>query len=625
MIPRRWLPVAVPTTLRATTAASAYFSAIRPASSSASSTFTMEALVSLCKRTGYVYPSSEVYTRQGGHAGFFDFGPLGVEMRRNLKQLWWRDMVLRRDDIVGLDSTIIGSPAIWRASGHVDEFTDPMVDCRESRVRLRADHVLFGEVMLQDGGGGGGASDDSVDSDGGRNILGYVSVMAGEAGDAALPADVAAKKAKRLRKSLGETGRLAPVVLRRLVEATPEEYPLVPSPVTDAAMEGGALTAVRDFNLLFETRIGAMVDSASTAYLRPETAQGIFTNFANVQRSSRLKLPFGIAQIGKAFRNEITPRNFLFRSREFEQMELEYFVEPPCATSASSAGVGGGDGSDGGDGGIRDGDGTGDGTAAAAAATAEEAKGKTEGNTGEATEEAWQASHAEWVKSRHTWLVEAVGLKPDLLSLDVQGPDDRAHYALACTDILFRFPFGEQELEGVAARGDYDLRKHQEHSGQSLGDLYDDSAGDARLPFTIEPSLGVDRLMLAVLCSAYEEETLAPTGSTEADDVRTGEGGGKETQGKKKKKKQQQKKVDTRTVLRLHPHVAPLKAAVFPLVKNNPEIVAFARDVLGSMKGRHGLHIGWDEAGAIGRRYRRMDEVGTPYCITVDHQVRPGR
>ena len=457
MIPRRWLPVAVPTTLRATTAASAYFSAIRPASSSASSTFTMEALVSLCKRTGYVYPSSEVYTRQGGHAGFFDFGPLGVEMRRNLKQLWWRDMVLRRDDIVGLDSTIIGSPAIWRASGHVDEFTDPMVDCRESRVRLRADHVLFGEVMLQDGGGGGGASDDSVDSDGGRNILGYVSVMAGEAGDAALPADVAAKKAKRLRKSLGETGRLAPVVLRRLVEATPEEYPLVPSPVTDAAMEGGALTAVRDFNLLFETRIGAMVDSASTAYLRPETAQGIFTNFANVQRSSRLKLPFGIAQIGKAFRNEITPRNFLFRSREFEQMELEYFVEPPCATSASSAGVGGGDGSDGGDGGIRDGDGTGDGTAAAAAATAEEAKGKTEGNTGEATEEAWQASHAEWVKSRHTWLVEAVGLKPDLLSLDVQGPDDRAHYALACTDILFRFPFGEQELEGVAARGDYDL------------------------------------------------------------------------------------------------------------------------------------------------------------------------
>jgi len=456
----------------------------------------MDEVVNVCKRRGFIFQSSEVY---GGYAGFFDYGPLGVELRANIKKAWWRDMVHRRNDVVGLDSSIIGSPKVWRASGHVDGFSDPMVDCKTSKLRYRADQLFWARA--------------EVDGE----LLGYVSLL--ETDDMQ---DLAVAAAEKLKRKAKMQGTLSVSDVKDFTEATDEEQQLIPSPATG---EPGSLTPPREFNLMFQTSVGAMSDASSVAYLRPETAQGIFTNFKNVVSTGRVKVPFGIAQIGKAFRNEITPRNFIFRSREFEQMEIEYFIPPD--------------------------------------------------------EECWKEFHEQWLQDSYSWLV-SIGLRPELLSRDVHEDHKLAHYARACTDFMFKFPFGTQELQGIAARGNYDLTSHATASGKSM-EYYDEARKEKYVPHVIEPSIGVDRLMLAVLCSAYA-----------VDEV-----GGEE-----------------RTLLRFHPRLAPIKAAVLPLVKNKPELIEKAEAIYKRLQRRY--HVTYDTAGAIGRRYRRMDEVGTPYCITVD-------
>uniref|UniRef100_A0A6U1N9R4 glycine--tRNA ligase n=1 Tax=Fibrocapsa japonica TaxID=94617 RepID=A0A6U1N9R4_9STRA len=458
----------------------------------------MDEIVALCKRRGIIFQSSEIYN---GFQGFYDFGPLGVELRNNIKQAWWKDMVHGREDIVGLDSSIIASPAIWKASGHVDGFSDPMVDCKESKNRYRADQLFFAKVEVEEDG----------------EVLGYLSLL--ESGDMQ---DQAEKQAKKMKKKAEKQGTLKPIELKEVAEATEEELALIPSPATGTP---GALTAPREFNLMFQTQVGALADASAVAYLRPETAQGIFTNFKNVVNTARIKLPFGIAQIGKAFRNEITPRNFIFRSREFEQMEIEYFIPPG--------------------------------------------------------DDQWQEPLKEWIQRSSDWL-KSIGIREELLGTEVHADDKLAHYARACTDITFKFPFGESELQGIAARGCYDLTQHQEGSGKSL-EYQVEGTKDKFLPHVIEPSLGVDRLLLALICSAYHKDEV----------------GGEQ-----------------RTLLRFHPRIAPIKAAVFPLVKNKPELMEKARGLFLTLQKRY--NVAWDVSGAIGRRYRRADEAGTPFCITVD-------
>jgi len=457
---------------------------------------SMDDVINVCKRRGFIFQSSEVY---GGFAGFFDYGPLGVELRQNIKNAWWRDMVHRRDDIVGLDSSIIASPSVWKSSGHLDGFSDPMVDCKTSKLRYRADQLFWSRA--------------EVDGE----LLGYVSMLECDEMES-----LAYEAANKLKKKAKLTGALSLSEPKDFTEASDEEQALIPSPATG---QPGSLTPPRDFNLMFQTSVGAMSDQSSIAYLRPETAQGIFCNFRNVVATGRVKVPFGIAQIGKAFRNEITPRNFIFRSREFEQMEIEYFIPPD--------------------------------------------------------DDAWKDFHEDWMQTSWDWLV-SIGLRPELLSRDVHEDHKLAHYARACTDILFRFPHGTQELQGIAARGNYDLTQHGEGSGKSM-EYFDEARKEKYIPHVIEPSIGVDRLMLAVLTSAYAEDEV---------------GGEK------------------RNFLRFHPKLAPIKAAVFPLVKNKPEVVALAKKIYTRLQRRY--HVVYDTSGAIGRRYRRMDEVGTPYCITVD-------
>jgi len=457
---------------------------------------TMEVLVSLCRRRGFVFQSSEIY---GGINGFFDFGPLGVEMRNNIKQAWWRDMVHRRDDIVGIDASIIMHPKVWEASGHVAGFTDPMVDCKESKMRYRADHLFFSPVVIE------------------GETIGYISVLETPGME-----EEAAEKADALKRKLARQGKLQPLELREYREATPDQYALIPSPATG---KPGSLTPPREFNMMFQTHVGAVRDDSAVAYLRPETAQGIFVNFKNVVDSGRVKVPFGIAQVGKAFRNEITPRNFIFRSREFEAMEIEYFIPPD--------------------------------------------------------DDAWPKFHSEWIETRLKWF-EDIGIPKDLLGKDVHEKGKLAHYAKACTDITFNFPHGMQELEGIAARGEFDLRQHQESSGKSM-EYFDEARRERYIPHVIEPALGVDRTFLAVLCAAYTE------------DIVDG---------------------DKRTVLRFHPRIAPVKAAIFPLVKNKPPLVDKAHEIHSKLQRR--WNVFYDESGAIGRRYRRQDEIGTPFCITID-------
>lgn len=461
----------------------------------------MEALVTLCKRRGFIFQSSEIY---GGYAGFFDYGPLGAELKKNIKDAWWKAMVHERDDIVGLDSAIIMHPKIWQASGHVDGFNDPMVDCKESKRRFRADQLFFSPV--------------SVDGE----VIGYVSVE--ESGTMQAEAE---EKAAEMKRKAARQGTLDPVVLKDYTEAHPSEYLLIPSPATG---KPGSLTPPRQFNLMFETKVGPLADESSTAYLRPETAQGIFQNYKNVVDTGRVKIPFGIAQIGKAFRNEITPRNFIFRSREFEQMEIEYFIDPD--------------------------------------------------------EETWPRVYREWIDRCKDWLA-SIGIPREMVSEDVHPPEKLSHYSKGTTDLMFTFPFGTQELWGIACRGNFDLSQHAKYSGKAM-ELFDEARKEKYVPHVVEPSLGVDRTLLAVLTAAYRE-----------DEVPNDKGN-----------------PEKRTYLKFHPKIAPFKVAVFPLVKNKTELVDKARELYKRLQKRWA--VTWDVSGAIGRRYRRQDEIGTPFCVTVD-------
>ncbi len=462
----------------------------------------MEEIISLSKRRGFVFQSSEIY---GGLNGFFDYGPLGVELRKNIKDAWWEDMVRRRQDMVGLDSSIIMNPKIWEASGHVDGFTDPMVDCKESKMRYRADQLFAAEVTVE------------------GNSLGWISLLESE-----VMQEEAVQMAEAIKRKSATQGTLDAVELRPFDELSEEQQILVPSPATG---KPGSLTPPREFNMMFETHVGALRDASSACYLRPETAQGIFANFKNVLDTGRVKVPFGIAQIGKAFRNEITPRNFIFRSREFEQMEIEYFIPPG--------------------------------------------------------DEHWPKFHRQWIDTRKNWF-SSIGLTSEYLGEEIHPQDKLAHYAKACTDITFKFPFGEHELEGIAARGCFDLTQHQNHSGKSM-EYFDESTKERYIPHVIEPSLGVDRTFLAVLCSAYSVDEI---------------GGEK------------------RTLMRFHPRVAPIKVGIFPLVKNKPELVEKAQNLLNRFQRK--WNVVYDQSGAIGRRYRRIDEAGVPFGITVDFETVEG-
>jgi glycyl-tRNA synthetase len=397
---------------------------------------TMEKLVNLCKRRGIIFPSSDIYC---GLGSTWDYGPLGVELKRNVKEAWWRETVQQRSDVLGLDAAILMNPRTWEASGHLQSFTDPLVDCKSCKQRFRADHL--------------------------------------------------------------ETNRCPAC--------------------------GGELTEARNFNLMFKTFMGPVEDTASTVYLRPETAQGIFVNFANIVDTQRVKLPFGIAQTGKSFRNEITPGNFIFRTREFEQMEMEFFIKPDPV---------------------------------------EEAK--------------W---FEYWLEQRFSWYVK-FGINSEHLRLRRHEADELSHYSRGTTDIEFMYPFGWGELEGVAKRGSYDLDRHAEFSGKDLT-YFDEESKSRYRPWVIEPAAGADRALLAFLLDSYAEDVVEN---------------------------------EERIVLRLDPRLAPVKAAVFPLLRKagQPEK---AQEVL-RMLQKH-FPVAYDQAGSIGRRYRRHDEVGTPYALTIDHQT----
>jgi glycyl-tRNA synthetase len=487
----------------------------------------MDKLVSLCKRRGFIFPSSEIY---GGINGFWDYGPLGVELKRNIKEAWWRDNVTARDDMVGLDCAIIMHPRVWEASGHVGGFADPMVDCRATKGRYRADqlYVVIGRFPKP--------------NEKGEVVEGWFAGIGSNPEEAGVEP---LKKIEKLKKRFGEP------MLRivSLLEISPEDRAKVVGPATD---QPGTLTEPRNFNLMFESHAGAVADEASKVYLRPETAQGIFVNFPNVVDTGRVKIPFGIAQIGKSFRNEINPRNYTFRSREFEQMEIEFFCHPEESSE-------------------------------------------------------W---YKYWRDTRFRWYVD-LGLRSDRLRLRDHDKDELAFYSIGTADIEYSFPFGVSELEGIAHRSDYDLSQHQKFSGKDLSYFDEDRwerdkaklgmtsfkeyvksrAGQENpgfpyqyIPHVVEPSAGADRATLAFLCEAYTEDEV----------------GG-----------------EPRTVLKFHPRLAPVKAAVFPLVKKDgmPEM---AEKIYRDLK-RH-FNVFLDEKGAIGRRYRRQDEAGTPFCITVDGQ-----
>jgi glycyl-tRNA synthetase len=406
-------------------------------------TVTMDTLVSLCKRRGFIFPSSEIY---GGLSSAWDYGPLGVELKNKIRDFWWKEMTQLHDNIVGLDAAILMHPRVWEASGHVENFTDPLVDCKKCKQRFRED-------MIPD--------------------------------------------ENRVSKKCPECG--------------------------------GDLTEPRNFNLMFRTHIGPVEDDASIVYLRPETAQGIYVNFKNVVQSGRVKIPFGIAQIGKAFRNEITTKNFIFRTCEFEQMEMQFFIDPK-------------------------------------------------------EDEEW---FSRWKQKRWDYY-RKLGIREEKLRFHQHGPDELAHYAKDAYDIQYEFPFGWKELEGIHNRTDFDLRRHGEFSGKDL--TYLDENNNRFTPFVIETSAGLTRTVLTVLCDAYDEEVVA-------------EG-------------------DTRVVLHLHPAIAPVMVGVFPLVKKDG-LAEIAKEIELSLREDYSTF--YDQSGAIGRRYRRQDEIGTPFCVTVDYQTKEDR
>lgn len=424
-----------------------------------SSETTMEKIISLAKRRGYVFPGSDIY---GGLANSWDYGPLGVELKNNIKKLWWKSFVSARLDVVGLDSAILMNPDIWKASGHLAGFSDPLMDCKKCKVRHRADKLIE-------------------------------------------------EKLESLGREVSEAAGLDHLALKGMIDELGIDCP-----------KCGAhdYTDIREFNLMFKTFQGVTEDQSSVVYLRPETAQGIFVNFKHLTNTSRKRIPFGVAQIGKAFRNEITPGNFTFRTREFEQMEMEYFCKPEASLEAH---------------------------------------------------EYWKTFCMAWLKD--------LGMQDELLRLRDHNDDELSHYSDATSDIEFQFPFGWGELWGIAHRGDFDLTQHQEHSKKDLS-YHDPVTNEKYLPHVIEPSLGADRVALAFLLSAYEEQTIGE---------------------------------DTRVVLKLHPKLAPVKVAVLPLSKKLNESAMKIFELLAPH-----WPCDFDESQSIGKRYRRQDEVGTPYCITYD-------
>lgn len=545
----------------------------------------MEKITSLCKRRGFIFQSSEIY---GGIQGFWDYGPLGAELKRNVKELWWSTMTRLRDDVVGLEATIIMHPAIWRASGHVDTFSDPMCDCLLTKKRFRADQIepQSGNAYHYTG---------AKDTTSAKEVAEPYAVLLA----AGKPPESARKTATQF---YAQRGLQTVELLGETVEKVENSQRYNPE-------NGSLLTPPVPFNLMFKTYVGPTATEADVAYLRPETAQAIFAQFKNVHETSRQKVPFGVAQMGKAFRNEVTPRNYTFRSREFEQMELEFFIKPDEAVEAV--------------------------TGAVATPAAKGHPGEPQPNWG------WQLWHQYWVEERIKFY-EGIGLPRTTLEEYWQKPEELAHYARACVDILFKFPFGTQELEGIAARSDYDLSQHERCSGKAMGifdeelrtafgklppekqtelkDRYyaarlkyltkmgvptaeagaaaqEDADGLAKgqyIPHVIEPSAGVDRLILALLANAFTEVT--------------------ETDAKGK--------TETRVVLKFHPRVAPIKVAVLPLLKNKPELANKAREIFQSLRGH--MMAFHDEAGSIGRRYARQDEAGTPFCVTVDFETFEG-
>jgi glycyl-tRNA synthetase len=493
----------------------------------------MERIVSLCKRRGFVFQSSEVY---GGINGFWDYGPLGAELKRNVKELWWRSMTQQREDVVGLDATIIMHPKIWEASGHATTFSDPMVDCLLSKKRFRADQI---EPQSGTALHWSGARDESSGK--------LMSEPYGVLTPAGKHLDYARKVGLQFYR---QRGLAAPILQDERAEEVSQSTRFNPE-------NGGLLTEPRPFNLMFKTFVGPVESEDNLAYLRPETAQAIFVQFKNILDVSRQKVPFGIAQIGKAFRNEINPRNFTFRSREFEQMELEFFIRPDAVIEKLAGSL-----------------------------------GKLDPGADLSTPQpnwGWELWHKYWVEQRIAWY-ESIGLPRTSLEEYWQSPQELAHYAKATVDILYKFPFGTQELEGIAARGDFDLTQHQKFSGKSM-EYFDEEARERYVPHVIEPSAGVDRLVLALLCHAYSED--------EAPDDKG--------------------KLETRVVMRFHPRVAPIKVGIFPLLKNKPDLVRKARQVRELLRPH--MTVFYDDAGAIGRRYRRQDEAGTPYGVTVDFET----
>jgi glycyl-tRNA synthetase len=542
----------------------------------------MEKIVSLCKRRGFIFQSSEVY---GGINGFWDYGPLGAELKRNLKEAWWRRMTQEREDVVGLDASIIMHPMIWKASGHVETFSDPMVDCLLTKKRYRADQIepQSGIAYFYSGAIDRATSKESTDA---YSVL----VPKGK------PPESARRIATQFYQQRGLTQPELQGEQSKEVENSQRYNP----------ENGSLLTEPRPFNLMLQTFVGPVASEENIAYLRPETAQAIFVQFKNVVDSSRTKVPFGIAQMGKAFRNEITPRNFIFRSREFEQMELEFFIPPDEAIVALAGDT---------------------------ASPVEAHPGEPRANWG------WEIWHKYWVEERIRFYQD-IGLPRTSLKEYWQKPEELAHYAKATVDILFEFPFGTEELEGIAARGDFDLSQHAKFSGKAM-DYFDEPLREAwkklpeerkaalrahfvdrkkaallkskiepeaaqktaeaeatsffdklsrgfYTPHVIEPSAGADRLALALISNAYHEEEV------------TDEKGNKEM----------------RVVMKFHPRIAPIKVGVFPLLKNRTELVQKAREVKELL--RPYMSVFYDDSGAIGRRYRRQDEAGTPYGVTID-------
>ena len=437
----------------------------------------MNKLVSLAKRRGFIFPSSEIY---GGLSSCFDYGPLGSEMKKNIKDLWWTSMTRKHQNIVGIDASIMMNPTVWEASGHVSSFNDPMIDDKTTKRRYRADHLIENHIEK-------------------------------------LRRDGKTDEAQRISSSYEQAADAE--------DSNKAFYDIIIAEEIKAPDTGSSdWTEVRQFNLMFKCNMGALADSAGSVYLRPETAQGIFVNFHNVRESNRMKVPFGIAQIGKAFRNEIVKGNFIFRMVEFEQMEMQYFVKP---------------------------------------------------GTQKETFEAWR-------EERFNWYKERLGLTPG--KLHWYKHDKLAHYADLAYDIKFEFPFGIEEIEGIHSRTDFDLKQHQEFSGKNM-EYIDQATNERYIPYVVETSAGADRLFLALLCDAYTE------------DVIDGE---------------------ERVMMKFSPTIAPVKAAVLPLMKKGEmgEKASKFRNDLAEQ-----FLVQYDDAGSIGKRYRRQDEIGTPFCFTVDHQT----